>query len=485
MYQMVQSGPAVQAEEVEIAHAQATEVLVMWGTNVLHVAHLRDDAFYVGDEPGCDYLVPDLSRTPVVTREGALVITPRTTGHLELAGNVRRELAEMVSSGAARPSSDVLGAYELTLPPGAKARVELSGITFQVSSGNAGKAPPVGAFASFEPGSYLFSGLSFLLHVGVLASLAFFMPSMGSDDSEAIGRDQILMMQHLLNASAEHEPTERDTATLENDKSSEGGSGQRAGGEEGTMGTPTSKNTNMHYAVHGPTDNPDPHLAREAALREAAEIGMVGLLRSYIAGDPNAPTAPWGREDSSGNDPMSARGNMWGDAIGDSGGIGGLGLTGTGEGGGCNGSCQGIGLDHIGTIGHGAGGGDGDGFGRGHGRVMGGHEKHPPSLRQGNLTVNGRLPPEIIQRIVRQNFGRFKLCYEDGLRTNPSLQGRVAVKFAITRDGTVSTSQDGGSDIPDTKVSQCVIRGFSNLSFPQPEGGIVTVVYPITFSPGD
>jgi hypothetical protein len=29
-----------------------------------------------------------------------------------------------------------------------------------------------------------------------------------------------------------------------------------------------------------------------------------------------------------------------------------------------------------------------------------------------------------------------------------------------------------------------VVRSFYGLSFPQPEGGIVTVVYPIMFSPG-
>jgi hypothetical protein len=30
----------------------------------------------------------------------------------------------------------------------------------------------------------------------------------------------------------------------------------------------------------------------------------------------------------------------------------------------------------------------------------------------------------------------------------------------------------------------CVISAYYGLSFPQPEGGIVTVVYPIMFSPG-
>ena len=99
--------------------------------------------------------------------------------------------------------------------------------------------------------------------------------------------------------------------------------------------------------------------------------------------------------------------------------------------------------------------------------------------------MNGHIPAEVIQRIVRQNFGRFRLCYEDGLRTNPGLTGRVAVKFVIDRAGEVATAQDGGSDLPDQKVVSCVVRGFGNLSFPQPQDGIVAVVYPILFSPGD
>jgi hypothetical protein len=108
-----------------------------------------------------------------------------------------------------------------------------------------------------------------------------------------------------------------------------------------------------------------------------------------------------------------------------------------------------------------------------------------PKLREGATQINGRLPPEVIQRIVRQNFGRFRLCYENGMRSNPNLQGRVAVKFVIDRSGAVSMTADGGSDLPDQSVVQCVVRGFGDLSFPQPEGGAVTVVYPIIFNPGD
>ncbi len=111
----------------------------------------------------------------------------------------------------------------------------------------------------------------------------------------------------------------------------------------------------------------------------------------------------------------------------------------------------------------------------------------PPAVRMGATTVNGRLPPEVIQRIVRQNYGRFRLCYENGLKTDPSLQGKVAVKFVIASDGSVSTaSEDPSTTLPDKTVVSCVVRGFSGLSFPAPEGGgIVTVVYPVIFSPGE
>jgi hypothetical protein len=102
----------------------------------------------------------------------------------------------------------------------------------------------------------------------------------------------------------------------------------------------------------------------------------------------------------------------------------------------------------------------------------------------GATSVNGRLPAEVIRRIVRRNFGRFRMCYEQGLARNPNLEGRVAARFVIGRDGAVSNVSNGGSDLPDSGVVSCVLSAFYGLSFPQPEGGIVTVVYPIMLAPG-
>ncbi|MBK8251386.1 MAG: AgmX/PglI C-terminal domain-containing protein [Polyangiaceae bacterium] len=199
--------------------------------------------------------------------------------------------------------------------------------------------------------------------------------------------------------------------------------------------------------------------------------GPVALLNPQAS----APVSPWGS--APGDDALSARGNLWGDSFGS----GGLGLTGVGEGGG--GTGQGLGT--IGTIGHGAGVGTGIGFGSGSGRLEGSHKTNPPRVRMGATSVSGRLPPEVVQRIVRRNFGRFRLCYENGLRSNPNLSGRVSVRFVIDRTGSATAVSNGGSDLPDQGVISCVVNAFRGLSFPEPEGGVVTVVYPIMFSPGE
>jgi hypothetical protein len=111
-------------------------------------------------------------------------------------------------------------------------------------------------------------------------------------------------------------------------------------------------------------------------------------------------------------------------------------------------------------------------------------EGTPPKVRIGATLVSGRLRPELIQRTVRANFGKFRLCYEAGLARDPKLTGKVGVRFVIGRDGHVSdSSSDPSTDLPDGAVVDCVLQAFHELVFPEPEGGIVTVVYPIMFSP--
>jgi hypothetical protein len=98
--------------------------------------------------------------------------------------------------------------------------------------------------------------------------------------------------------------------------------------------------------------------------------------------------------------------------------------------------------------------------------------------------VAGRLPPEVIQSVVLHGFKHIRICYEAGLGRDPKLQGRVSVRFVIERDGTVKDARDGGSDLPDMAVRDCVMKKFFGFKFPPVESGIVTVVYPIMLAPG-
>ncbi len=475
-YKLFQSGPLVAENEVESA-AEAIEIRILWGRNQLTVQHLSPPRPFTVGEEGCDYSLPTeklgTAQLPLVVAGPAVQIPQGATGRVQRSGQASVSLAEAAG-----------GSSQIALQHGTTVRVELNDIVFEIAAVHAGKKA-VGGFtlAALTGGAMLYVLGSFAGHAGLFGALAMLMPDMSLAGDDTLSDDNRKLIQQFFDTQAELEEEEKETEqTAESDAdNNEGGTGTRAKGEEGSMGDPNTKAQGNRYGVRGPADNADPHIARQAALRDAAEFGMIGLLNSGAGGDPDAPTAPWGRDESLGNDPLSARGNMWGDSIGESFGAGGLGLSGIGEGGGGRG--EGIGLGSVGTLGHGAGTGTGQGFGSGHGRLGRSHRARPPRVRMGATSVSGRLPPEVIQRIVRQNFGRFRLCYENGLRNNPNLQGRVTVRFVISRKGTVS-NVSGGGDLPDGGVVSCVTRAFYSLSFPQPEGGIVTVGYPIMFAPG-
>src|SRR5262249_10140839 len=58
-YHVIRSGPAVESSEVELSGIQSLEVLLTWGTSVIHVAHHTPPSSVwigesVGDEEPCE-----------------------------------------------------------------------------------------------------------------------------------------------------------------------------------------------------------------------------------------------------------------------------------------------------------------------------------------------------------------------------------------------------------------------------------------------
>jgi hypothetical protein len=92
------------------------------------------------------------------------------------------------------------------------------------------------------------------------------------------------------------------------------------------MGKPTAEDRSLRYGVEGPADNADPHVANDVGF--SVEWNMIGdpMPGASWNHHVDAPTARFGRDDSMGNDPRSARGHMWGEDFGETHGSPGTGL---------------------------------------------------------------------------------------------------------------------------------------------------------------
>ncbi|HEX6765870.1 MAG TPA: AgmX/PglI C-terminal domain-containing protein [Polyangiaceae bacterium] len=480
-YVLVRSAAPVSPEECEEPGATAIEVTVLWGANVLHVSHLSPPrSFSVGHGEGepVDFVVPaelaPFSRAELVVVEGgvARVIAPRGAD------------LEAVSGRLVVDALDGVGGRSATLADGAVADVRFGALSFRVSCVAAGKRMPryVGGDAGGLGSSFL---ATFAAVATVLGTLAYYTPALGSTLDDELDRDRLAVMLSILKTNADREDEQKPTDG--NTQAPQGGGtpGTAAKGVEGKMGRPDKPSTHGRFGIQG---QGEVVLSKQQLIAEARTFGFIGMLNTMNSR--SVPQALWGADVPNGPDDKDAMGEIFGEDIHESGGVGGLGLTGIGEGGGGHG--EQIGLTGIGTCGTNCGMGPGkwgigpgkDGWGTGVGGTRDGHKTKVPIMRPGTTVVNGHIPSEVIQRIVRQNYGRFRSCYEIGLRTNPNLTGRVTARFVIGRDGAVSNVTNGGGDLPDSTVTSCVMSAFYGLSFPAPDGGIVTVTYPIMLVPG-
>jgi hypothetical protein len=106
-----------------------------------------------------------------------------------------------------------------------------------------------------------------------------------------------------------------------------------------------------------------------------------------------------------------------------------------------------------------------------------------PRPRVDAMTVSGRLAPGVIEAGIAAREGLVRLCYVEGLRRNPLLEGRLTARFVIGADGVLSLVFNGGSNLSDGRTVQCLLDTFRGLTFPRPEAGTVTVGYPIVLEP--
>lgn len=484
------------ASEVESTQV-AIEVVVRWGQDILHIEHLESPkAFAVGE--AADFALPSdklgMDRAEIVSLQNGrafAVIMPNASARITVGGRTIT-LADAIAEGIATPSTVAASAHQVALVDGARVKIELSGFEFELASVNAGKK--VAGKGRGDAKAFGGQAVSLAIHGLIAAALFAFMPALASTDEDKMSDEQAYQFQTILKAAEADMAREMEESltgggeTAPKDSAMTPSNAARST-DKGALGKATAPAANRRHAIS--TDQKERALSRSEALRDAQSFGMIDLIGTLNQGSAmDTPSAPWGKV-ASGPDAKNANGAMWADEIGDAFGTG-LDLSGTGEHGGGpfggqylgalstinggNGTCTG---SNCGPGGNGPGG-PGDGSFSGY--LPSTHKVStvkPP--RPGPLTLSGRIPPEVIQRVVRQHFGAVRGCYEMGLRTNPSLAGRVVVSFTIGRDGAVGMVNASG-DMP-ADVSGCVAKTFYGLSFPAPEGGVVNVTYPISLSP--
>lgn len=481
------SGPPVDPAEVETAQ-RAAEVVLMWGDEVLHVAHVSPPRDVVIGEAGGgvvpDYLVGrellGAERLPIVVERGGrlhCVIPEGASGEVR-AGGQAKSIAALEREGELLPFADVPGARLYALPEGAAARIEHRGLSFLVRSTAAARAVGTGPGWKLRHAGWI--GLSLAVHAAFLV-MFYFVPPRTSALSLDTGEPPRRMIAYLQTTAAREEPPPEWTVPSPEPA---GGTGERHALEEGAMGDPDARPSRGRYGVQGDPRDRSPELAREHARENMETIGAIGALRAML-GSWEAPTSPYGADAAHGNDPESAMGALMGDAIASNFGAGGLGMRGTGRGAGGFGIGT-IGLDRLGTLGRGGGCrgercGEGDGPGGYGSSIAWTRERRErvPEIHPGQAAVMGGLSPEAIRRVVRRHINEVRFCYEQGLQRNPSLEGRVTVRWIIDGTGRVQAAALASSSVSNEPVEACIVNAVRRWTFPAPEGGgAVGVSYP-------
>lgn len=99
--------------------------------------------------------------------------------------------------------------------------------------------------------------------------------------------------------------------------------------------------------------------------------------------------------------------------------------------------------------------------------------------------ILGKVDRQLIDDVIGKDMLEIRACYEKRLRVDPTITGKLVVKFVIDKKGRVSSSTVKSSTLGDPPFERCVLATFDDMRFPKPVGGgIVIVSYPFLFTAG-
>lgn len=103
----------------------------------------------------------------------------------------------------------------------------------------------------------------------------------------------------------------------------------------------------------------------------------------------------------------------------------------------------------------------------------------PPAIQAqrttGGTTIRATIDPFEVADVIADQRSEIDRCYKQGLGRNRTLTGAVTLRFAVNREGSVSTAVVEKSTLGDGGVESCLRRLVHSQTFPAPSGGGLVV----------
>ncbi|MDZ4676915.1 MAG: AgmX/PglI C-terminal domain-containing protein [Oligoflexia bacterium] len=97
-------------------------------------------------------------------------------------------------------------------------------------------------------------------------------------------------------------------------------------------------------------------------------------------------------------------------------------------------------------------------------------------------TFSPGIDKEAIRRVVKANLKQIQACYEKGLNKEPSLYGKITIRWSIGPGGNVLEAGIKATTMNSSEVENCAVARLRTWKFPEPPANqIADVSYPFVF----
>lgn len=93
----------------------------------------------------------------------------------------------------------------------------------------------------------------------------------------------------------------------------------------------------------------------------------------------------------------------------------------------------------------------------------------------------GTIDPNVVSKFMNARFGQVKACYENRLKKNAFLEGKLDLNIGVLSTGKVKSVSVNNDTVRDQPMLACVKRTISGWDFPAPTGGQVVIAKTFNF----